>query len=631
MDAANMPVPLKQEVLFVGNSFVFVNDVPAHYRAIAESFSNEVRVESVTAGGYRLAQHAMDARTDGTELSRWLRTGTSAETSFDAVVLQEQSQIAGLLSEPERVASVAAATELAALARAHGSMVVLYMTWGYEHGDSTLPRTTWEHYEDMQQWIDDGYLELASHLREQGTNVDVAPVGGGFRLVFEGVTREGGDPVAEGSDFDALYQGDGIHPSARGAYLAACIIAGRISHTDVRSYPDDPALGAEVSNSLRDVCSRALVDPRWNVPTIHRPAAVLTGDQVWGAYFGGSVAINSDATRVLVGAPAFGGTSASARIFARGGSEWIEEAHWPGAVPFASSVALSGDGSRAFLGIPWRAYVREGARWTEDSAAVSIDSGVPFSLGASADGSRVIVGGAGPATETGVARIFSRSGPSWLEDALNANEASVDTFGPSVALDGTGSRAVVAANGTSAARVFARTDAGWLEEAVLHAPVAENSLDYAIVAISANANRIVVAIPRRQRAVVYARSGSTWAEEATFFSSTYDETFGHAIALSANGSRIAVGTSREWNATSGTSAGAVRIYDFDGATFSHTHQLLVATSGSERLPGLGLAVAITPDGRHVVAGAPHVSVGEGADSTWDIGKACLFDVPAHEP
>ena len=48
------------------------------------------------SGGYTLAQHARDAMTDGTPLSRWLRTGTREETSFDAVVLQEQSQTGGL-------------------------------------------------------------------------------------------------------------------------------------------------------------------------------------------------------------------------------------------------------------------------------------------------------------------------------------------------------------------------------------------------------------------------------------------------------------------------------------------------------------------------------------------------------
>lgn len=67
------------EVLFVGNSYVFVNDVPNRYRLGADALAPApVRIEAVAFGGYRLVQHAADARTDGAPLARWLRTGTAA-------------------------------------------------------------------------------------------------------------------------------------------------------------------------------------------------------------------------------------------------------------------------------------------------------------------------------------------------------------------------------------------------------------------------------------------------------------------------------------------------------------------------------------------------------------------------
>jgi hypothetical protein len=104
---------------------------------------------------------------------------------------------------------------------------------------------------------------MAEALRADGVDVRVAPVGGGFRLVHEAAVRAGLDPLAAGSDFLALYDPDGSHPSRRGAYLAACIFAGTTAAPDVRALPDDATLGVEVSASLRGTCADALADPRW--------------------------------------------------------------------------------------------------------------------------------------------------------------------------------------------------------------------------------------------------------------------------------------------------------------------------------------------------------------------------------
>ncbi len=252
------------DTLFIGNSYTYVNDLPGHYRSLVSALSPDVRVESVTAGGYRLTQHAADARMDGTPLARWLRTGTAAETAFDAVVLQEQSQIGGFPEgSPDRAASVAGASELAALATARGATVVLYLTWGYQHGDPTNAGIGYGTYTGMQDQLDTGYLALAARLRTEGSEVLVAPVGGGFRTVFEDVTLTGAEPLAAGSDFVALYEADGSHPSLRGAYLASCIMAGTITAADARGFVDEPTLGPALSSALREVCARALADPRW--------------------------------------------------------------------------------------------------------------------------------------------------------------------------------------------------------------------------------------------------------------------------------------------------------------------------------------------------------------------------------
>lgn len=250
--------------LFVGNSYVYVNDVPGHYRALLEGRFGLLRIESVVTGGYTLSQHAADAATDGTALATFLRTGPAGENAFDFVVLQEQSQIGGFPDGyPDRTASLEAARALAALATARGAEVVAYLTWGRARGDDLNP-DLYPTFTAMQDLLDAGYLGMADALRADGATVRVAPVGGGFRLVHEAVTAAGLDPLQDGSEFLALYEPDGSHPSVRGAYLSACIFVGTTTELDVTTLPDEPTLGAEVSASLRGTCAAALDDPRWD-------------------------------------------------------------------------------------------------------------------------------------------------------------------------------------------------------------------------------------------------------------------------------------------------------------------------------------------------------------------------------
>lgn len=247
-------------LLFVGNSYVFVNDVAGRVRALSGR-----RVEQVTAGGYRLEQHAADARRDATPLAQWLRTGECPAFALESVVLQEQSQIGGFpATTSQRVASVAAAIELAALARARGARVVLYMTWGRRDGDPDNAGLGFDTFEGMESALEEGYRSLASQLRARGNDVRVAPVGGAFRTVYEDASRAGGDPHAASSDFVALYESDGSHPSPRGAWLAACVLTSVLTGRDAASLGDDAALGPAVSMRLRDACARALRDPRWS-------------------------------------------------------------------------------------------------------------------------------------------------------------------------------------------------------------------------------------------------------------------------------------------------------------------------------------------------------------------------------
>lgn len=250
--------------LFVGNSYTFVNDLPSVYRAAASALPfAPVRVESVAFGGYTLAQHAMDAATDGTPLATFLRTGTPDVTAWDVVILQDQSQIPGFPDgNPELAASLDGASALGALAHARGASVVLYLTWGREHGDDLNP-ALYPDFATMETRLEAGYRAMAARLGAEGVPVRIAPVGPAFALVHADVVASGVDPLLEGSAFDALYAADGSHPGPAGTYLAACVILGTITGIDPATYPDGAGLVPQDARAMRLVARRVLADPMW--------------------------------------------------------------------------------------------------------------------------------------------------------------------------------------------------------------------------------------------------------------------------------------------------------------------------------------------------------------------------------
>lgn len=70
-------------VLFIGNSYTGVNDLPSRFKAIAASGRHAVYTEMIAPGGLRLADHAASL-----PVLEKIRSGR-----WNYVVLQEQSQI----------------------------------------------------------------------------------------------------------------------------------------------------------------------------------------------------------------------------------------------------------------------------------------------------------------------------------------------------------------------------------------------------------------------------------------------------------------------------------------------------------------------------------------------------------
>lgn len=179
-------------ILFLGNSYTSVNDLPTMFADLAWSGGHRVKTGVQAPGAWTMADHVEAQST---------RTLLNAE-AWDVVVLQEQSQIPSAAAI-RQAQMYPAARKLVSLVRAVGAEPLFYVTWAHRDGwpDNGLPD-----YSSMQKAIDDGYLGIAA---EQ--HVAVAPVGFAWKSMADQL------PAA------ALWQDDGSHPTTLGTYLAACV------------------------------------------------------------------------------------------------------------------------------------------------------------------------------------------------------------------------------------------------------------------------------------------------------------------------------------------------------------------------------------------------------------------------
>ena len=172
----------KFRVLFIGNSLTSANKLPHMFRSIAEHHGKAVLCSSHAPGGARLAQHAENKR-----VADLLQQG-----SWDAVVLQEQSQYPAF-SEQQVARDVEPhAKKLVEMARAANPqvMVVFYQTMArQQHGDPDNADKVSEElrsYAGMQKRINRSYAKMA-----QDNRAKLAPIGGAWANFTAAVSGHG--------------------------------------------------------------------------------------------------------------------------------------------------------------------------------------------------------------------------------------------------------------------------------------------------------------------------------------------------------------------------------------------------------------------------------------------------------
>lgn len=174
-------------VLFVGNSYIYYNNLPAIFEGFAASKGKTVDAAMHVRGGATLQRHV-----DEGIVAQTIATG-----DWDYVVLQEQSTLSGrrangkiFIGDPERFHTAARALD--SLIQAAGAQTVFMLTWARAFAPDTQP--------DLTQ----AYRTIAHEL-----NAEVAPVGPAWLSLHP--------------NHRTLYHEDQSHPGPQGSYLAAAV------------------------------------------------------------------------------------------------------------------------------------------------------------------------------------------------------------------------------------------------------------------------------------------------------------------------------------------------------------------------------------------------------------------------
>ena len=183
------------ELLFIGNSYTYYNDLPGLFQALARENGQEITCYSVTCGGRKLYENTYK---EEDEYARRIRELASTHR-FWRVILQEHS-LGPIVDYPLFTYGV---TRLMEVLEKSADGFLLYETWGRGSGSPTLIEHGWTG-KGMSERLAAAYRRLGAAL-----SVPVSPVGENFQKVLAA------DPSVE------LYDPDRTHPSKAGSCLAA--------------------------------------------------------------------------------------------------------------------------------------------------------------------------------------------------------------------------------------------------------------------------------------------------------------------------------------------------------------------------------------------------------------------------
>mgnify|MGYP002568988105 CR=1 FL=1 len=233
------PIKESPEVLFLGNSFTFYNDLPQIFLELSYEGGFSPEVYDYTEGYYQLQMFADPQDELGAEVYDVLEN-----YSWDYVILQDHSIFPAI--EPESLTYPAART-LDKMVKDAGGRSVFFMTWAYRGGYdlSEMGLDVQATREEMQTQLSQSYTAIADEL-----DALLCPAGIAFMRSIE-----------KYPDIDLWNEEDGQHPSEAGSYLAACCMYATI-------YNESPVgltyltenLDADTASKLQQIAAETVLN-----------------------------------------------------------------------------------------------------------------------------------------------------------------------------------------------------------------------------------------------------------------------------------------------------------------------------------------------------------------------------------
>ncbi len=184
------------KILFIGNSYIYNNNLPDQIKRMADEHDNvsSVEVKSLTPGGAKLQNHLESSFTISL-----LKEGT-----WDIVIFQGNSL--ETLNDP--IGFEKSALTLTDIAINAGIEVYFFETWARaEHHSIYTENWSGGSPFEMQKRISNAYDSIT-----ENAPVTIIPIGRTWKTYMENNSKT------------ELYSTDGSHPSALGSYLTACTI-----------------------------------------------------------------------------------------------------------------------------------------------------------------------------------------------------------------------------------------------------------------------------------------------------------------------------------------------------------------------------------------------------------------------
>ncbi|MFN7833460.1 MAG: T9SS type A sorting domain-containing protein, partial [Bacteroidota bacterium] len=362
-----------------------------------------------------------------------------------------------------------------------------------------------------------------------------------------------------------------------------------------------------------------------------------------------SLAISTDGSTVVIGAPGDNSNTGAAWVFTKDGSNWVQlggKLVGTGAVGQSrqgASVAIGLEGNTIALGAPgdnsnagavW-IFTRNGSSWTQQGeklvgsgAAGAAQQGTSVAL--SGDGNTVAFGGISDDFYNGAAWAFVRTDGVWAQQGskmVSSGAIGRARQGASVALSADGNTMIVGAyqddNRKGAVWIYTRTDCEWMQAGAKLVGTGGTSQAWQgySVALSADGNTAVAGASADNSLIgatwVFTRSGGSWTQQGNRLVGTHSTSTarqGSSVALSADGNTAITGG---LNDDSGK--GAMWVFTRNGTTWSQQGSKLKGTSavGASKQ---GTAVAVNAIGTTALIGGPADNGSKGAFWVYSLGS-----------